>query len=30
MGYGFVLYDYSEEGVQKAIKECHGKEWKGK
>jgi polyadenylate-binding protein len=29
MGYGFVLYD-SEEGAQKAIKECHGKEWNGK
>jgi len=29
MGYGFVLYD-TVEGAQKAIKECHGKEWKGK
>ena len=29
MGYGFVLYD-SEEGAKKAIKECHGKEWRGK
>ena len=29
MGYGFVLYD-TEEGAQKAIKECHGKEWNGK
>ena len=29
MGYGFVLYD-SMEGAQKAIKECHGKEWNGK
>ena len=29
MGYGFVLYD-SEEGAKKAIKECNGKEWRGK
>ena len=29
MGYGFVLYD-SKESAEKAIQECHNKEWKGK
>ena len=29
MGFGFVLYD-SENGAKNAIKECNGKDWKGK
>ena len=29
MGYGFVLYD-SEDAAKNAIKECKGKDWKGK